>query len=279
MKLTTLTLLLAALAAGSASLARAQHVHVQLSYPNNQWRLFIYDFEGGESEAGDVPFFVGAGAFSTVPATPAFTNFLGPAGAPVWILPQVEVADILYLGIGTSGIPPGTFANNQVRLELRSLSGPGHFALFAGNAVGAPLVHMNSRDGIDPAADSVALASAGGHIHVNWAFSAPGVYRLGLTGSGRLAANCQTNTSPVVEYTFIVEDVPWRPRLSAPRMLGGTNFVLTMHGGAGRACRIEASTNCVHWQTVTNLSNPTGTMEVELPVEENARRFFRAVTP
>jgi surface-anchored protein len=144
---------------------------------------------------------------------------------------------------------------------------------------------MNSRDGIDAATDSIALSAVGGHVHVNWAFSAPGTYRVGLGASGRLAATGQTNASPVVEYTFLVQDVPWRPRLackcaacdcgdcrSCPR-------TLVLSGETGRRYAIESTTNFQHWATLTNFI--ASAPETELPLPDNAgpSQYFRALAP
>ncbi len=244
--------------------ARAQHVHVQLSFASQQWHLFIYDFDFGDYEAADVPFHVGHPAFGFVAAN-AFTNFLGPAGGGAWTLPEVENAELLYLGIGTQGIAPGTFVNNQIRLELRSLSGPGHFALYNVDPFGSPVVHMNSRDGIDLAADSIALASSGGHVHVNWAFSAPGTYHVGLGARGVLAGSSQTNASPTVDYTFIVRDIPWRPRLSLARGPGGTNALLTVQTKPGCHCALECTTNFSNWTVLTNFISASASTTVALP--------------
>ena len=257
--------------------AFAQHVHVQVSYASQQWHLFIYDFEGGSYEAGDAPFVVGSAAFGYVPNASVFTNFLGPVGSPVWTLPETENPNVLYLGVGTGGIAPGTFANHQVRLELRSLSGPGSFALYNIDPFGTPIVRMNSRDGLNPAVDFITLASVGGHVHLNWAFSAPGTYHVGLGASGVLAGNGQTNASPTVDYTFIVQDIPWRPRLAPPRPGPNDSILLTVQGGAGHLCQVWATTNFQSWAAVTNFTMTSATQTVSVPAPPGGtRRFFKA---
>lgn len=268
-----------ALVVASVCPGRGQHVHVQVSYQTAaQWRLFIYDFDSGDFDPAEAPLFVAHQAFGFVPGN-TLTNFLGPAGGTHWTLPETERADALFLGIGTSGIASGTFANNQIRLGLRGLSGPGHFALYNVDPFGSPVVHMNSRDGIDPASDSIALSAVGGHIHVNWAFSAPGTYRVGISASGRLAATGETTISPVVEYTFIVQDVPWRPRLSLARVEGETNFSLTLQSDPGRACRIESATDLAQWQAATNLVPTSPTTTLFVPAVAPHTRFRARVIP
>jgi hypothetical protein len=48
-------------------------------------------------------------------------------GSPVWILPQVQNEDLLYLGYGGDGIPDGVFVGNQVKVALKNVTGPGSF--------------------------------------------------------------------------------------------------------------------------------------------------------
>ncbi len=249
----------------TSTFARAQHTHVQLSYTTaQQWRLFIYDFDSGEFDPAIVPIIASQHTFSFVPSN-AFTNFLGPAGGGVWTLSETEIADILYLGIGTTGIAPGTFENNQMRLHLRSLSGPGHFALYNIDPFGMPIVHMNSRDGLDGARDFVAVSAVGGHIHVNWAFSTPGMYRLGFAASGRLATSRSLLTSHVVEFTFYVEDVTWRPRLTLRRLVTNPGLQLVVHGPTGRSCLVETALSGASWLPLTNWVFSESTRSFDLP--------------
>jgi surface-anchored protein len=65
---------------------------------------------------------------------------------------------------------------------------------------GAPVVSLNSRDGIT-GADAVTVA-AGSHAHRNWAFSAPGVYRITLQAAGTLSAGPEVVSAPT---TFLFE--------------------------------------------------------------------------
>ncbi len=144
---------------------------------------------------------IAAVAQTTVPSNDSF-RFLGPSGAPVWILPQAENPKLLFLGLAAEEITNGVFVADQVNLALVSVEGPGNVAVYTVDGFGVPQVKWNSADGLDNQ-DAYTL-STGGHQHVNWAFSKPGYYRLGLQASGTLSAGNKAVTSEVAYYHFEV---------------------------------------------------------------------------
>jgi surface-anchored protein len=211
------TLLAAGLCAATASTLHAQtwlwseHADVGVNYEDDAWDLHVHHHDLGEFEPGDAILGVDiVAALSTVPSG-AQWSFLGAAGNPVWILPQNHDEDLLFLGLGTEELASGIFAGDQVTLSLKAVSGPGNFAVYLTDMFGAPSVLMNSGDGIT-AGDAVTLA-AGGHTHVNWAFSAPGVCQIDFEGSGTLAGSGFTSSGNVT-YTFAVVTVPEPGRLA-----------------------------------------------------------------
>lgn len=206
--LTTLPFAAAALVAASALAddlpkLSSGHADVGVSFEDNAWHLHVHveDLEMEYAPDG-VWLTVGPAAVATVPAQAAFA-FLGDPGGAVWTLPTVEDPKLLFLGLGTEELAKGVFQGDTVRLTLKSLVGPGHFALYHLDPLGNPVVSMSTRDGID--ANDVRELAAGSHAHASWAFSNPGEYRLGLQASGVLAATGEVTTSPVVEYLFRVE--------------------------------------------------------------------------
>jgi surface-anchored protein len=100
--------------------------------------------------------------------------FLGPAGSPVWILPQVQRTGVLWPGWDTNDVPAGVLQNDRVDLRLVGVSGPGHFAVYTVDSFGRPTVRYNSADGLP---DTLTLSRAV-HGHANWAFRAAGTYTL-----------------------------------------------------------------------------------------------------
>jgi surface-anchored protein len=217
--------LAALLTTGLASQAQTYlwegHTDVGIVYEADAWNLHIGQHEATPPmEYAPNEAILGVdllAAHTTVPANPLF-GFLGTAGSSVWILPQVQDPAQLFLGFGTEELPAGLFLNDQVTLSLSAVRAPGQFSVFENDMFGNPNVIMNSGDGIT-GADSLVLP-AGGHQHVNWAFSTPGTYEVDFNASGTLAdGNIFTSSGPVT-YTFAVQAVP-EPSALALLLLGG----------------------------------------------------------
>ncbi len=168
------------------------HVDViGVAYEDGELNLHIHDESvdpGVEREPQDVRFQVLPEAKTTVPADPAY-GFLGAAGDPVWILPQVEDPDLIWPGFGTEEIEAGVLQNDTVKVTFAFVAGPGEVAVYTEDAFGLPdEVLVDSGDGLP---DAVTLP-AGDHLHANWAFDQPGHYRVVVVASGKLAATGQT---------------------------------------------------------------------------------------
>ncbi|MFI1809410.1 anchored repeat ABC transporter, substrate-binding protein [Streptomyces sp. NPDC020422] len=103
---------------------------------------------------------------------------LEPYGGSVIELKEDLGLDVLWLGWAVEGEVAGD--GSQVRTTVTGLEGPGDLRVYLTDTLGTPTVTVDSADGFD-ARDSFALPPEA-HTHVNWAFSAPGTYRLTVTG-------------------------------------------------------------------------------------------------
>jgi surface-anchored protein len=187
--------------AGKVTLSTG-HTDVAVIYDNGEFFMDVsYDETETSYEAKDVILRVLGGAATTVPANLLY-SFLGPAGSPVWILPQVQDASLLFLGFGSDDLPTGIFQNDTVHIRLTRVKGPGEFAMFGYDFFGTPFVVMNTRDGLD-AADTYPFV-AGSDAHFNWAFSKPGKYRVTFETAGTLLDGTAISTGETT-YTFRVE--------------------------------------------------------------------------
>lgn len=277
MNLTRHCLALLGVATAALPLAGWAHVHIQLGFTAGTWDLHVLDFESGRFAPAEYPFVVAAGARQPAPADVRYHPFLGSSGS-VWILPQTEAAGLLNLGLGTSGIAAGFFSGDQVRLRLHRMDGPGDFALFTLSPFGAPVASLASRDGSDPATDFLPLPAVNGHVHVNWAFNAPGVYRVGLQATATLAATGQTLASPVTDYVFVVEAPP-APLLGPLVQRPDGAWDLTVTAPPGQAFTLESSTDLRHWSALRPF-NGTGQAErLPLPPDDSPVRYFRITPP
>ncbi|MBL9170966.1 MAG: choice-of-anchor M domain-containing protein [Verrucomicrobiales bacterium] len=186
------------------------HTDIGIAFEEGAFDLHIHDEETDTEYApGGAVLCVGEPAEQPIPDTAAF-SFLGQPGYSTWVLPAVEDERLLFLGFAAEEIEAGVFVGDMLRMELVSVQGAGDFAVYSVDGFGNPVVHMNSADGIR-AADFFQVF-AGGHTDLNWAFSAPGTYRIGFQVRGRLVAGNQEVQSDVVYYTFTVP----APRLSQP---------------------------------------------------------------
>ncbi|MEV0903147.1 choice-of-anchor M domain-containing protein [Actinoplanes sp. NPDC049802] len=178
----------------------AGHVDVvDLAHEDGVLEIGVHD-ETVERAVDDVVFLVKKAAKTTVPADPSF-GFLGVAGKPVWILPEIPNEELLWPGIATEEIENGVFAADTVTLRFEKVTGAGRVAVFTENAVGTPNVLVNSGDGLP---DALPLAT-GTHQHASWAFQKAGVYLVKIRATATLAATGETVTSEPALYKFVVQ--------------------------------------------------------------------------
>lgn len=175
-------------------------IDLEIVFKAGAFELELLDEAAGREYSAHEAVLVGRPpARAIVPGDEAFA-FLGNPGATVYILPQDETENLLFLGLAADEIAPGLFTGESVNLQLASLDGPGELALYQTDALGVPTVFWNSANGLD--ATDVYPAAVGGHAHVNWAFTAPGVYRVGLKATGTLVAGSQPVESEIVTFSF-----------------------------------------------------------------------------
>lgn len=158
-----------------------------------------------ERDPEDVLFHVSSLAATTVPDADGF-DFLGPPGSPVWVLPQVQDPSLLWPGWSMEEVPLGALAGDQLTWSLLAVEGPGAFSLFTVDGFGTVNRLFDSSDGLP---DGMALP-AGQHAHGNWAFTAPGEYRLTIEIAGASATGELVTSGPVA-LTFHVGDLPVPP--------------------------------------------------------------------
>ena len=177
---------------------------LEIAFDNGEFELVLLDEANEREVAPETALLQGIPATrQTIPENPVF-GFLGTAGKGVWVLPQDETEGVLFLGIAGDEIEAGIFENDSVDLQLVSVKGPGDVSLYAVDSFGAPVVYMNSADGIDT--DDVFPVKVGGHSHQNWGFTAPGVYKVTLQAFGILTEGGANAQSQSVEFTFELLD-------------------------------------------------------------------------
>jgi surface-anchored protein len=150
----------------------------------------------------------GAGSSNRIPGNPSFA-FLGPVGAPVWILPQTQNQNLPYIGVSGEDIPPGVF-DGPLDFTLRSVDGPGNFFVWQTTGAGQPpIIKMIATNGIVSPDHNKTTPAFSSHEHFNWGFSTNGVYYVTFQCSGRRPGETTNITSP--ETTWVFHILPLTP--------------------------------------------------------------------
>ncbi|MDH6604952.1 surface-anchored protein [Streptomyces sp. SAI-208] len=121
--------------------------------------------------------------------------FLGTPGDAVWWLPLQQNAGIVWPGWNTTEYAKADL-DGRVSFRLDSVQGPGNIAMFHDNAMGVPVVSLNSGDGLP---DTHTLG-AGTHSHFDWVFSAEGVYRTTFTVSATLTDGTKVGDTETIAW-------------------------------------------------------------------------------
>ncbi|MFI9616502.1 choice-of-anchor M domain-containing protein [Streptomyces sp. NPDC052023] len=177
---------------------------VGLAYEEGELEIAVHA-ETGEEEVEYAPedtlLRVLPAAKTTIPDGDEYA-FLGTAGRPVWILPQVQNPDLLFAGFGAEELESGVLQDDEVDVSFLSVQGPGKLAVYTDGVFGQPeSILVNSGDGLP---DTVGL-QAGEHTHANWAFTKPGTYKVKVKAAAHLAADGTPVVSDVATYTFEVK--------------------------------------------------------------------------
>jgi putative ABC transporter-associated repeat protein len=133
-----------------------------------------------------------------VPDVPEY-SFLGAAGSPVWIAPQVQDFSLLFAGWDTESLPAGVFAGDAVDIRLARAEGPGAVEVFQTDSFGLPLRVFSSTD----PAHRVLHQAVGSHVHANWAFTALGRYQLTFEVTATDTAGHPLSSGPVTYSWFV----------------------------------------------------------------------------
>jgi surface-anchored protein len=201
-------------------LMTTQHVDLAFDYVGGAWEVSSELGTGIDYRPDQTLHYVHPGAQVNRPAGSQW-DFIGvAAGQPIYLLPQNQNPNLLYLGAASEETAPGTFAAYSetdprvpgvalpwVTARVTAVRGPGHFSVWQTDQFGQPTVWVSSaQNGIDSTDKLINLE--GGHAHYNWAFTAPGVYEIDFQASGYLGPG-QTNqtTSPVTTFYFTVNEV------------------------------------------------------------------------
>lgn len=210
-----------------------EHVDVHLTYtPEDGWTSeaktvaegsdFFQEFDAVSLPLDDEPSATG-GQRLEQPEAPEFA-FTGVApGSPLWVAPQIQTPDQCWPGFNNNQAT-GTFGAYQetdlrlpaedralalpwLKLTLLSVTRPGSdagaFSMWQTDGFGTPTVWFSTADQSHP---DTFLFVAGGHVHLNWGFGSPGIYRIRLAASAFLGPGQSnpTGSGPPFTVTFAI---------------------------------------------------------------------------
>lgn len=139
---------------------------------------------------------------------PPGLDALGPAGSYLWILPQGQRSDLMYLGFSVSSQLIDSF-ESPITIRLKGVTGPGAFIAWQSASFGDLNIHFDSRNGFDN--EDVLTALISGHDHMNWGFTDPGWYEVSLQIEAVSTSSGELVVSPEFTLLFAVEPLPQEP--------------------------------------------------------------------
>lgn len=169
----------------------AGHVDMGPKFVDGEWKFLIHD-DAARADANATSVWrypeetalhvLDAGEL-TVPDDPAY-EFIGAApGEPVWVIPQTQNPDVVWLGWNTQDPEVMTAIDRGITLSLTGVQGPGVATVYLqSGSFGEPQLLWDSRIP-EPQA---AWVDVNTHTHANWVFTEPGVYLLRLQADADL---------------------------------------------------------------------------------------------
>ncbi|MDO4791153.1 MAG: TIGR03773 family transporter-associated surface protein [Buchananella hordeovulneris] len=143
-------------------------------------------------------------------------SFIGAAGTPVYLLPQKQRDGILWPGWSTEHIDSAA-TTGGVGWKLISATGPGHVSIFDTDTFGNPRIYFATANGVGP--EDYAVIPKRTHAHGSWAFTAPGVYCLGMQRAAELPSGTTVSSNFTLALAVGEADVSrLDPAVCAPQV-------------------------------------------------------------
>ncbi|KAB1911656.1 choice-of-anchor M domain-containing protein [Micromonospora sp. AMSO31t] len=160
---------------GRATLT-AGHVDIGPRYVDNRWSVLIHDGTQARPvwrKPDETLLRVSDAALQTVPDDPAYA-FLGvDAGKRVYVVPQTQNQEVVWLGWNTQDPRVMQTVDRGVTLTLLGVRGPGTLTTYLQSGNFAPPKPLWRS--VDSKAQPF-WAEVNTHTHANWVFSEPGIY-------------------------------------------------------------------------------------------------------
>jgi surface-anchored protein len=180
------------------------HTHVAVVHSDDGLSVVVHDLMDGYFAPESYPLTISHRGMRLRKELFYADTVLDASDTHAWILPQNEDPNLPFLGFSTTRFPSGVQFGSTVQLALVGIDGPGDFSAVVVGPFGDASVLANTRDGIDES-DSITLRAQGSHLHCNWIFSQPGLYKLTFVASWNSSEGAESKlTSSPATFQFRV---------------------------------------------------------------------------
>lgn len=167
------------------------HVDLGPKFDGKDWRLLVHDdVAKADRNATSVwrypdetVFHVTDDARLTLPDDEAYAFTGAKAGDPVWVVPQTQNPDAVWLGWNTQDPTVMKTIDRGVTLSMTGVQGPGIATVYLQSGTfGEPQLLWDSRK----SSAQPLWVDVNTHTHANWVFTEPGVYLIRLRAEADL---------------------------------------------------------------------------------------------
>ncbi|MFC6017728.1 choice-of-anchor M domain-containing protein [Plantactinospora solaniradicis] len=164
---------------------KAGHVDVGPRYVDDRWTLLIHDDAQRPvwRSPDETVLQVSDAALQTVPDDPAYAFLDVDAGERVYVVPQTQQPDVVWIGWNTQDPRVMRDIDRGVTLTLLGVRGPGAMTVYlqSGNFAAPQVLWRSAEPKPQPL-----WVEVNTHTHANWVFTRPGVYLVAIQASADL---------------------------------------------------------------------------------------------
>jgi surface-anchored protein len=181
------------------------HVDLGPKFDGDTWRFLVHDdVARADADATSVwrhpdetVFRVLDQGRLTVPDDPAYSFLGADVGAPVWVVPQTQNPEVVWLGWNTQDPRVMQTIDRGVTLSLTGVQGPGTATVYLQSGTfGEPQVLWDSRK-----SEAQPLwVDVNTHTHANWVFTEPGVYLMRLKAEADLVDGSHVSDTQYLRF-------------------------------------------------------------------------------
>lgn len=191
----------------------AGHVDMGPKFDGGEWRFLIHD-DVARADANtesvwrypdETVFHVVDQAQLPMPEDPAYSFVGADPGANVWVVPQTQADDVVWLGWNTQDPEVMQTIDRGVTLSLTGVQGPGTVTMYLqSGSFDPPELLWDSRIS-EPQPLWVDVNT---HTHANWVFTEPGVYLLQLEAAADLLDGSTVTDTQIIRFAVGTATAP-----------------------------------------------------------------------